>query len=94
MDRRNRAVDRVREGSLGGPRAILFQVYEGYDLVPAAERPTYRDLASRLGISEKEIKNHLFAMREEVRKEILSDLAQETGGDRYLDEDWNALLGS
>jgi RNA polymerase sigma factor (sigma-70 family) len=90
----NRAVDRVRERSHGGPRAILFQVYEGYDLAPATERPTYRDLAVRLALSEKEIKNHLFAMREEVRKEILSDLAQETGGDRYLDEDWNALLGS
>jgi RNA polymerase sigma factor (sigma-70 family) len=93
IDLLNRAVDRVRERSMGGPRAIPFQVYEGYDLVPATERPTYRDLASRVGLSEKEIKNHLFAMREEVRKEILADLAQETGDDRYLDEDWNALLG-
>ncbi|HVR85060.1 MAG TPA: sigma factor [Planctomycetota bacterium] len=94
MDLLNRSVDRVRERSLGGPQAISFQVYEGYDLVPSAERPTYRDLAVRWGLSEKEVKNRLFAVREEVRKEVLAELAQETGEHRYLDEDWDALLGS
>jgi RNA polymerase sigma factor (sigma-70 family) len=90
----NQAVDRVRERSLAGARAIPFQIYESYDLLPMAERPTYKELASRWGLSEKEVKNHLFSMREEVRQEVRGELARGTGDERYLNGDWNALLGS
>jgi RNA polymerase sigma factor (sigma-70 family) len=94
MELLNHAVNRVRERSLAGSRAIPYQIYESYDLLPAIQRPTYKDLAARWGLSEKEIKNHLFAMREEVRQEVRAELALGTGDERYLNGDWDALLGS
>jgi RNA polymerase sigma factor (sigma-70 family) len=90
----NETMERIRERSRGGPRSIPFQIYESYDLVPMSERPTYKELACRWNLSEKDIKNHLYGMREEVRKEIRAELAGGTGDERHLNGDWDALLGS
>jgi RNA polymerase sigma-70 factor (ECF subfamily) len=90
----NAALGRVRERSEAGPQKVRFQVYEAYDLASPSERPTYRELANRMGLREQEVKDHLFAVREEVRQEVLAELSRGTGNDRQLKEDWDALFGS
>jgi RNA polymerase sigma-70 factor (ECF subfamily) len=94
VDRLHQALTRVRERCLRGPRAIQFQIYEKYDLVSQSQRPTYQDLARELGVEEREIKNHLFAIREEIRQEVLLELELGAGGDQRIGEEWNALFGS
>src|SRR5262249_50280200 len=94
IDRLTAALARVRARCEGGPRALAFQVYEHYDLVSPSERPTYKALAESLGLEERDIKNHLLAIREEVRREVLTNLDLETGGEKRLHEEWNAVFGS
>jgi RNA polymerase sigma-70 factor (ECF subfamily) len=90
VDMVNRAIDRVRAR---GPE-IAFRVYESYELVPPAERPTYVALAARLGIGENDVKAHLFAVRGEVRAELRAELVEITGGAAELEEEWQSLFGA
>jgi len=86
------AVDRVRARCDRDGRSVAFRVYEGYDLVPGGESPTYSQLGERLGIPVNEVKNHLFAVREEVRAEVRADLAQATADPEELEAEWKALF--
>ena len=86
----NQAVDRVR----GRSDATSFQVYEKYEFAPEGERPTYKELGEELGIPVNEVKNHLFRLREEVRREIRADIAQMTSDPGELEEEWNVLFRS
>lgn len=90
----DRALDRVRRRHVSSGESVALKVYEGYELAPEPERPTYRKLADRLGISEGDLKTHLFAVRREVRAELRAELALITGNDRDLEDEWNRLLGS
>lgn len=89
-----RAWDRVRDRLLSGGRAIQVQVFEEYNRCPGGASPTYASLAERLVIKEGDVKNHLFAVREELRKEIRSELSQTTWGPAKLEEEWNAFFGA
>lgn len=88
------SIDRVRQRYLAEKRALPFQVFEQYSLLAPAERPSYGELGARLGIGEGEVKNHLFAVREEIRKEIRRELAKTTSGPQELEEEWNAFFGA
>jgi hypothetical protein len=59
-------------------------VYAAYDLTGG--RPTYASLGRDLGISETEVRNHLFAAREEIRDEIRKELLE-------IDDDWGSVFG-
>ena len=86
----NQAVARVRART----DAVGFQVYERFELAPEGERPTYAQLAERLSLSVRDVKNHLVRLREEVRREIRTDLREMTSDDGELEEEWNALFRS
>jgi RNA polymerase sigma-70 factor (ECF subfamily) len=73
--------------------ALSFRIFESYDLVPDAGRPTYQALAKTFQLGEGEIKNHLYRMREELRRELRSELAQSGLRDRDLEDEWNRLFG-
>jgi DNA-directed RNA polymerase specialized sigma24 family protein len=90
----DRALDRVRQRHASSGETIALRVYEEYELAPEPERPTYRELAGRLGVPEGDIKTHLFAVRREVRAELRAELAQITENDRDLEDEWNRLFGS
>ena len=72
---------------------LSYRIFEAYDLAPDPERPTYQELSKRFQVSEGEVKNHLYRMREELRREIRSELAQSGLSDRDLDDEWNRLFG-
>lgn len=80
------AVERVRARE----PEVAFKVYERFEL--STERPSYADLATELGIAVGDVKNHLFRIRENVRREIRADLAQMTADARELEEEWRLLF--
>jgi DNA-directed RNA polymerase specialized sigma24 family protein len=87
------ALARVRERLQSRGRGLQFQVYEAYELLAPAERPTYADLAQRFGIKEKDVDNHLVAVREELRSEVRRELGRLTVDSDGLEREWNALFG-
>jgi biotin operon repressor len=88
------AVDRLRQRCKKDGRDIAFSVLEGYDLVAGAKPPTYRSLGERLGITDADVKKHLFAMRDALLQEIRAELAQLTAGDADQAREWEFLFGT
>lgn len=90
----DQAVDRLRARCRAEGRDIVFAVFEGYDLATGAESPTYQSLGKRLGLSEAEVKNHLFAMRDALLREIRAEISQLTANDDDRAREWDFLFGA
>jgi len=88
-----RALEALRARCRANGNEVRFRVFEAYDFVPENERPTYKDLSEKFRLPEGEIKNHLYRMREELREEIRSELAQGTLSERDLEDEWTRLFG-
>lgn len=86
-----RAVERVREWFEGRQRGPQFRCFEAYDL-RGEGRATYAEVAAELGMSESDVRNHLFAVRERLRTEIRAELAQTATDPDSLEEEWKALF--
>ena len=69
-----------------------FDIYEAFTLGRDAERPAYSELAKRFGLSEGQVKQLIFEVRQHIRREIRSELAGLTGSTQELEEEWNALF--
>jgi RNA polymerase sigma-70 factor (ECF subfamily) len=87
-----RAVERTRQWFAAAGRAAQFRAFEEYDLKETEPRPTYGQVASRLGVSESDVRNHLFSVRERLRAEIRAELSQTVSDLGQLDEEWHALF--
>lgn len=87
-----RTVERTRRWFEDSNRGLQFRVFEEYDLLPA-EKPTYAQLAERLGITESAVRNHLFEVRERLRTEIRAELSQTVADFEQLEEEWGSLFG-
>ncbi len=79
----------------GTPRAVRFEVFRRYDLLPAedGERPGYRQVAEALGIPETQVTNHLAWARREFRRHVLAELRRLTASDAEYREETRVLLG-
>jgi len=89
-----RAMERVRERFAATGRETQFRAFEAYDLTPEGERPTYAEVASRLGVKEGDVRNYLFAVRDAVRAEVRNELAIVTRDESEADEEWADLFRS
>ncbi|HXX92412.1 MAG TPA: hypothetical protein VEN81_02185 [Planctomycetota bacterium] len=89
------ALRRVRERcQKEGPLAELrFRIFEAYDLVPPRERPTHAALAEKHGIKTSDVQNHLFAVRELLRRELRDELSRTTSDEEALKDEWDGFLG-
>ena len=87
-----RAVDRVRRRFKADGRENKIRIFEEYDLADPASRPTYGELADRLGLKEDDVRNSLFAVREQIRSEMFSEISTLTSSED-LKEEWNGLFG-
>lgn len=87
------AVERLRRRCRAEGRDVAFAVLEGYDLATDPERPTYRTLGERLGISEADVKKHLFAMRDALLREIRAEVAELSADDAGQAKEWEFLFG-
>lgn len=74
----------------GEVRRILF---ERYDLIEEAERPTYAALAAELGVPVTDVTNHLAAVRRELRAVVLETLRELTASDEEFKSEARSLLG-
>jgi RNA polymerase sigma factor (sigma-70 family) len=68
-------------------------LFESYDLVDPAERPSYAALAEQLGIKPTDVTNHLAAVRRQLRVVVLETLRELTASDEEFRSEARALLG-
>ena len=87
------AVDRVRDRCVAGGKEIRFRVYQEFTQPPKSERPSYKELAARHGLKESDVENWLFAIREEIRAELRTGLAQMTASAQEFEDEWKRLFG-
>lgn len=72
-----RAIERVRASFATAGRGRMVRAFEEYELAGHG-RPTYGEVAARLGARESDVRNWLFAVREAIRKEVLADLRRQS----------------
>lgn len=88
------AADRLRAACLERGRADRFAVFEQYDLAPdEGDRPTYAELARRLGLSPAAVTNELAAARREFRRHVLEALREQCATDEEFAAESQALGG-
>jgi len=86
-----RALDRVREHCTTEKRLLQWRVFEAYDLAKA-DRPTYGEVASQLGIKPTDVHNHLFVIREKVREAIWEELRDTVASEGDVKREWDVLF--
>ena len=88
------AADRLREACAARGRADRFAVFEQYDLAgDDRDRPTYAELARRLGLSSSDVTNELASARREFRKLVLEALREQCATDEEFEAESRALTG-
>jgi len=88
------AADRLREACAARGRTDRFAVFEQYDLATDdGERPTYAELARRLGVSQTDVTNELAAARREFRRLVLEALRAQCATDEEFEVESRALTG-
>ncbi len=85
------SVERVRVRLCAQGKERMFRAYERYDLDRAK---SYEDVAAELGLKPSDVRNHLFAVRRAVRKEMRLQLAQTTLDEKSFEAEWNELFGA
>ncbi len=88
------AIGRVKQRCAESGRSAAYQVFELFDLGPDVDRPTYKEIASRLNLSDADVKRFLFQIREEVRNEIRREVAETTPGEELREDEWRRLFES
>jgi len=88
------AAERLRDACAGRGRVERFTLFEEYDLAgDDAGRPTYADLARRLGLSTIDVTNELAAARREFRQFVLEALREQCATDEEFEAESRALTG-
>jgi RNA polymerase sigma factor (sigma-70 family) len=86
------AAARLRDTCAASGRANRFAVFEQYDLASdESDRPTYADLARRLGVSAATVTNELAAARRTFRQLVLEALRDQCATDEEFEAESRAL---
>ncbi len=89
-----RAAGRLRDACVGRGRSDRFAIFEQYDLASDdRDRPTYGELAHRLGLSSAAVTNELAAARREFRRLVLEALREQCATDEEFEAEARALTG-
>ncbi|MCL4819907.1 MAG: hypothetical protein KJ067_12220 [Vicinamibacteria bacterium] len=84
---------RLREELCGSGREAQFRAFEACDLGDGEKRPSYRELASLLGVTETTVTNHLAAARRRFRALVLATLRETTASEAEFRSEARAVLG-
>ncbi len=88
------AADRLRHACAARGCADRFAVFEQYDLAAdEIDRPTYAELARRLGLSPTDVTNELAAARREFRRLVLETLREQCATDEEFEAESRTLTG-
>ncbi len=88
-----RALQRVQKWYSANNREIQYKAFREYAEAEKEGKPTYAEVARRLGLSESDVRNHLHAVRRRLREEIRAELADTVSGPGELEGEWKALFG-
>src|SRR5258707_6222077 len=81
------ALDHVRRRYQASGKSRQLQAFEEYDLHAGSDRPTYAELAGKMGVKASDVHNYLFAIREEIREQVRSELSRTTSTpDQFREE--------
>lgn len=86
-------VARLREELDAGGRGLQLRAFEAMDLEDGDARPSYRELAARLGVSETKVTNDLSAARRRFRVLVLETLREVTASEEEFRAEARAVLG-
>lgn len=87
------AADRLRAACASRGRGERFALFEQYDLAAdESERPTYAEMARRLGLSSSDVTNELAAARREFRRLVLEVLREQCATDEEFEAESQALM--
>lgn len=86
------AVTQLRAELQTRGRAIVFAVFDRYDLGPA-DGAGYADVARELGISTSQVTNHLYAARRRFREIVLSRLREFCSSEEEFRDEAREILG-
>jgi len=82
----------LRNACAARGRPQRFAMFEQYDLAAdEAERPSYRELASRFGVPATDVTNELAAARREFRRLVLAALRDQCSSDEEFEAESRAL---
>jgi RNA polymerase sigma factor (sigma-70 family) len=88
------AAERLQAACVERGRASRFSVFEQYDLAGEdGERPTYAELARRVGLSATDVTNELAAARREFRRLVLEVLREQCATDEEFEAESRSLSG-
>lgn len=88
------AVAAVRDRLLKEGREAHFRIFEETDLRGGPDGPSSAELGRKFGLTDRQVRNILITVRRQLREEIRSELARQTGSPEEFQEEWNALLGT
>ena len=88
------AAKKLRDACAERGQTHRFAIFEQYDLAAdESVRPTYAEIARRLGVSPAEVTNELAAARREFRRFVLDALREQCGSDEEFDAESRMLTG-
>jgi len=88
-----RAVEATRLWFATEKRESQFHTFQSAVLEVKGERPTDRQLAERLGLTESTIGNHINVVRVKLREMIRMELIQTVLDKEQLDEEYRQIIG-
>ena len=86
------SIGRVRERCVRSGKETRFRLYEAFTLGPAAEPPSYAELAARFGVALGEVEKSLYLVREAIRREMRAAVVQ-SAGSTGTENEWRRILG-
>jgi len=87
-----RAVDRVCERLRASGQEVKIRAFEAYDCRAPEARPSYAELAGRLGVAVADVKSYLYQVRQAVQSQVRDELARLTSTREELEEEWNGFF--
>lgn len=88
-----RAMQRAREWFIAQKRETQFRTFKEAILDQPESRPTDKEVAQRLGLTETTVGNHITVVRERLRSEIRAELAQTVLDRDQLEEEYRLIIG-
>ena len=86
------ATREVRQRFESAGKRQALEVYDEYENAGGPQPPSYAELATRLGLTESEIRKMLFVVRDAIRTELRAQLAETVRTLKDLESEWNELL--
>jgi RNA polymerase sigma-70 factor (ECF subfamily) len=89
----DRAVERARDWFRSQGREAQFRTFQEAVLGQPDDRPTDREVASRLGLTETTVGNHINQVRERLRIEIRAELTHTVLDRDQLEDEYRLIIG-